>query len=442
MLLVLCLPAIAVAQAEFSGLPPPGAPTFDLDWAAFQKPGSDSACLEIYYRITNPHLSYIRRAPRPGERSAGAAVDSSTARPESYAAAYEMIAVVSSGEDRQVATVSTRENYTLASFSETRNPSGYIVNILTATVPLSDLDLTVTLADRISGSAHTVRRPVDLHQASGSDWVIGGPEFFDPDAKAPDQPQFRRADSGLVPNVTRSFAGRQDRLAMYVEVYTAAHRTARALLVEVDQRLGHHRRLDTIPLEPGRDLCPVFYRDPLSGFATGQARLRLTVVDSLGRELGVPVESSFWIDWSLAAMAADNWDEVVDMLVHIASADELKKLRATPLDEREAAFAAFWKSKDPSPETEENEWQEEYYRRIRFADLRFATPFRRGWQTDFGMVYVKYGEPDEIERHPFERGSKPYQVWYYYGQRRRFVFVDAKGNGEYDLQYPYDGIVR
>jgi GWxTD domain-containing protein len=441
-LLAMSVSTTARAQAEFSGLPPPGAPTFDLDWAAFRLPGIDSVRLEIYYRITNPHLSYIRRAPRPGEAPAPPSGDSGSAKAELYVAAYEMTAVVSSGEERQVATVSARENYALSGFAETRNASGYLVNILSTTVPPLDLELTATLTDRISGSAYTLTRPVDLRYASGAGFVLGGPEFFDPDAKAPDQPRFHRTSVGLVPNVTRSFAGRDDRLAMYLEVYTAAQPAARRLLIEIDQRLGRHHLIDTIELEQGKELLPVIYRNPLPGFAMGEARLHLTVADSVGRELGEPVETTFWIDWSLASTAAGNWDEVVDMLVHIAGADEMKKLRATPPGERQAAFAAFWKSKDPSPGTEENEWQEEYYRRIRFADLHFSTPIQRGWQTDFGMVYVKYGEPDEIERHPFERGSKPYQVWYYYGQQRRFVFADAKGNGEYELQYPYDGVIR
>ncbi|MEW5701944.1 MAG: GWxTD domain-containing protein [Candidatus Zixiibacteriota bacterium] len=428
-----------MAQPEFSGLPAPGAPVFDLDWAAFRAPGSDSALLEVYYRITNPHLSYVRRPPRPGEATGA---DTGMAKAENYVAAYEITAIVSSSDDRQVATMSARENYSLSSFAETRNPSGFLVNLLQATVPPADLDLTATLTDRIAGSTHTLSRPVDLRPMSGGRWVLGGPEFFDPDAVAPPEPRFHRTGSGLVPNVTRAFSGNTDRVAFYAEVYADAFPAARALRVEVNQRLGHHHLLDTVPLAVGQGVIPVIYRSPLPGFATGEARLHLTVVDSLGRELNEPLETSFWIDWSMSSLVSDNWEEAVDMLVHIAGADELKKLRNTPPDQREAAFTAFWKSKDPTPETEENEWEEEYYRRIRFADLRFSTPLRRGWKTDFGMVYVRYGEPDEIERHPFERGSKPYQIWYYYGQRRRFVFVDAKGNGEYELQYPYDGIVR
>jgi hypothetical protein len=52
-----------------------------------------------------------------------------------------------------------------------------------------------------------------------------------------------------------------------------------------------------------------------------------------------------------------------------------------------------------------------------------------------------YGHPDEVEKHPFERDREAYQWWYYYKLNRHFKFVD-RGDGEYELQPPYDGIIR
>jgi len=59
------------------------------------------------------------------------------------------------------------------------------------------------------------------------------------------------------------------------------------------------------------------------------------------------------------------------------------------------------------------------------------------------MVYIRFCEPDEVERHPFDSNNNyynsPWHVWYYYAAARRFVFADPRGNGDYELQYPYDG---
>ena len=441
---VFCLLALvseASGQVEFSNLPPPGVPVFDLDWAAFRV-GKDSIRVECYYKIVNPRLSYVRRTMKRSDAIPGATPSPGDTLGEYYVAAYEINAILSSDRDPQAATVSARENYALPTFEETRNPSGYLVNILTATVPPADYELAVTVTDRISSSSFTQKKTLPLRDAHGDRWPIGGPMFFDPTANAEGMDRFQRNGMCLVPSVTRAFAASNDRIAMYLEIYRDVALDVALLEIEAQQRFGKKRQVDTIPVTSSDEVIPVVYKSELVGFKTGEATLNLRLRNASGKVLGDALEIPFWVDWSMAGLVNDNWEEAVDMLVHIATHDDLKTLRSTPTEKRTAAFAAFWKSKDPSPETEHNEWQEEYYRRIRHADLHFTTAFMRGWRTDFGTVYAKYGEPDEVERFPFERGSKPYQLWHYYAQRRRFLFIDVNGNSEYRLQYPYDGRIR
>lgn len=438
---VLALVSEAFGQVEFSRLPPSGVPVFDLDWAAFRS-GNDSIRVECYYKIVNPRLSYVRRTMKHADASPGATYEPSDTVGEYYVGAYEINAILADERDPQAATVSARENYALTSFEETRNPSGFLVNILTVTVAPADYELSVTLTDRVSSSSFTQKKSLPLRDAYGDQWPIGGPMFFDPMANADGVARFHRNGLYLVPSVTRAFAASKDRIAMYFEIYRDVAPDAALLEIEADQRLGKKKQFDTIPVTSSENIIPVVYKSALAGFKTGEATLNLRLLNTSGDVLGDPMEVPFWVDWSTSGLVDENWEEAVDMLVHIATHDELKTLRATPQENRVDAFAAFWKSKDPNPETGDNEWQEEYYRRIRHADQRFTTAFRRGWRTDFGTVYVKYGEPDEVERFPFERGSKPYQIWNYYAQRRRFLFIDVNGNGEYRLQYPYDGRVR
>ena len=65
-----------------------------------------------------------------------------------------------------------------------------------------------------------------------------------------------------------------------------------------------------------------------------------------------------------------------------------------------------------------------------------------GWRTDRGRIYVKHGEPDEIDDYPFAPNSHPYQEWHYYhgGRYRKFTFLDENEDGDYRLIYPYDGL--
>jgi GWxTD domain-containing protein len=130
-----------------------------------------------------------------------------------------------------------------------------------------------------------------------------------------------------------------------------------------------------------------------------------------------------------------NLDLAIKQLKYVATDEEYRKLMKARPSQKEELFREFWAKKDPTPGTPTNEKMEEYYRRIRFANEQFSG-YRDGWETDMGMVYIIYGAPSEIERHPFDISTKPYEVWYYYDINRKFIFQDVEGFGEYRLVSP------
>jgi GWxTD domain-containing protein len=96
----------------------------------------------------------------------------------------------------------------------------------------------------------------------------------------------------------------------------------------------------------------------------------------------------------------------------------------------------FWLRRDPTPGTLENEYREEHYRRIAYANDRFGTDNVAGWKTDRGMIYIKFGPPDEKELHP--DAAPPRDVWLYrfiqgIGQNVKIEFVDESRTGEYRM---------
>jgi len=121
-------------------------------------------------------------------------------------------------------------------------------------------------------------------------------------------------------------------------------------------------------------------------------------------------------------------------------------------EEREQFIEQFWLRRDPTPDTVENEFKEEHYRRIAYANERFASG-KPGWRTDRGRIYVAWGPPDEIETHPsggsylrpWEEGGGttstfPFEIWRYrylegegLGQEIILEFVDPTMSGEYRL---------
>lgn len=129
-------------------------------------------------------------------------------------------------------------------------------------------------------------------------------------------------------------------------------------------------------------------------------------------------------------------DKAIDQLIYIARESELEYVRsATTEEDKRKRFLEFWAKRDPDVQTPRNELMEEYYGRIQYANQTF-THYLEGWRTDMGMIFIRFGTPDNIERHPFDVDNKPYEIWYFYQLNRQFIFVDETGFGDYRLRYP------
>jgi GWxTD domain-containing protein len=150
-------------------------------------------------------------------------------------------------------------------------------------------------------------------------------------------------------------------------------------------------------------------------------------------------ERKFISQWSDMPISLKDLDNAINQLLYIATSTELDHVKdAKTNDEKLKRFLAFWKSIDPSPRTVKNELMIEYYNRIKVANERYSH-YVEGWKTDMGMVFIIYGNPSVIDRHPFDSDSKPYEVWTYYEINRQYVFVDYTGFGDYRLTTPiYD----
>jgi len=119
-------------------------------------------------------------------------------------------------------------------------------------------------------------------------------------------------------------------------------------------------------------------------------------------------------------------------------------------DERESFIENFWERRNPNPSSPENEYKEEYYRRIAYANEHYASGIP-GWKTDRGRIYIMYGPPDETDSHPsggsYERpdsegggetSTYPFEQWRYryidgIGNNIILEFVDTTMTGEYHL---------
>jgi GWxTD domain-containing protein len=138
-------------------------------------------------------------------------------------------------------------------------------------------------------------------------------------------------------------------------------------------------------------------------------------------------------------------------VAYIITDEEKKAWKKLATDaEREQFIEAFWRRRDPDPDTELNEYLEEHYERVAYANQHFASGIP-GWKSDRGRIYIMYGPPHEKETHPtggsYERPSYhgggstttyPFEVWFYrylpgIGSGIEIEFVDPTGTGEYRI---------
>lgn len=141
-------------------------------------------------------------------------------------------------------------------------------------------------------------------------------------------------------------------------------------------------------------------------------------------------------------------DEDVRWIITDEERGAFKKLKTD--EEREQFIEQFWLRRDPDPDTPENEYREEYFRRIAYANEKFTSGIP-GWKTDRGHIYIAFGQADSVEAHPaggpyerplYEGGGQtstfPFEVWFYrhidnVGDGIEIEFVDPTMSGEYRI---------
>ena len=144
-------------------------------------------------------------------------------------------------------------------------------------------------------------------------------------------------------------------------------------------------------------------------------------------------------------------DQDVRWIITDTEAQAFKAL--TNDEERDQFIENFWQRRNPSPDSPDNEYKDEVYARIQYANEHFAAG-KPGWMTDRGHIYIAYGKPDDIDSHPsggeYERpmdeggGSTatfPFEVWHYryiegVGENIDLEFVDTCQCGDY--HYTFD----
>jgi GWxTD domain-containing protein len=409
------------AQTDFGYLEEGGGPVFSVDYASFREETGEKYRLEVYYKIFNNKLTFVKSDGK-------------------FKASYEIQLSVLNKVNKQVTGTSKEEEYTLHTYEETQSPADFLINMIDLALYSGRYKMRIKFIDRNSGSESTLEKNFIIPSRSNNKVMFSDIEFIREFSDSTQTSTFGKRGKKAIPSVDRNFGDSDPTLRIYYEIYGVPKESLKYdLAYEIYDPSHNFSRRETTQVQIGPETFYRFDSLSLAGVPGGNYFLSIRLLEN-HKEI-TKIEESFQIEWSFLSMLKNDYPRFIDQLRYIASDEEIKKLKQAKEDERMQKWLEFWKSKDPTPNTPENELKDEYYRRLKYANENFAISNKEGWETDMGMVYIVYGHPDEVEKHPFEREEKAYQWWYYYKSNRHFLFVD-RGDGEYELQPPYDGKIR
>lgn len=388
--------------------------------ASFKGDSAGLARLEVYYQVYPYQLSFVRDEGQ-------------------YKARYAINAVVKK-DDKQIDAREREDMVAVESYAETKDESMFVVNGFVFHVEPGKYRLVAALTDLNASSTIDLETDLEVPDFTADKPSLSGIEFAREISSIDEPSPFDKGAWRVIPAPSRRYGQGSYMLEFYYEYYDQFQSDSVQFIYEI--RTKRNDVVYSQAIDKPRNESHA-YADSISLEKLGPGPYDLIVAVPTGKkDKFITATGGFELVWSSSELVKNDFNAAVDQLQYIASAREMDDLRDLPEDQRIAKWNEFWKSKDPSPGTEENELKSEYYRRLAYANRRFSVSNKLGWKTDMGMIHIIYGEPDDIERHPFDIDTKPYELWYYYNPRRRFLFIDVRGYGEYELQYPYDGDIN
>lgn len=308
-------------------------------------------------------------------------------------------------------------------FSASRSPNTSLVERRTFTLPPGAYELRVVVRDLLGEMQSTSRRSVTVPdysrvQAGFSDLELGVVD----------------SSGAFFPVPTRRFGLDVERLAARAALFDRRPGDwprRYAFRWRLRDQDGAELAAGTREVEVDRSADPVVVRPDRSDLFLGQYTFEVELIE--GRER-LRVERSFEVEESGPPRGRE-FERMLEPLSYIAEGPELEALRSAPAEAQAEAWEAFWRRRDPTPETVRNETMIEFFRRVRYADTHFQG-FGSGWRSDMGRIYIRHGAPDQVESRPPSATSVQVEIWYYNQPYRRFVFADREGFGRFVLVSP------
>lgn len=416
-----------------------GIAPFEVDFASFADTSGKSR-LEVYYKLRNVGFTFIKRA-------------------SGYEAAYDLEIEVQGPDGREAGGNRGSETFTVADYGETQNPDNYRINAAHFFVYPGTYKVKIEVRDQNSGEHSSTSRKMEVPDFKKSPLALSNLLLVGTFADTAELVLFQKTGRTLIPSITRAYGNPDTALPFYFELYANPPGKSCLLIYEIVQRYKGTWVGESARVQPQEYRTPFLADLSVTNLPPGQYRLKVALYEG-GKERAKR-EAEFRVNWNWGTALKHNFDNVLLLLSYFSRQSDLKELKKTPLEKRLETWEKFWKERDPTEATVENEAREEFERRVLFADSYFGHMGQPGWRTDMGKIYIRYGEPDQVdEDRTGQRNTSPHvddvdhysstitrirqtghpnQTWYYFNHRRAFYFEDVTGSGSWVLKPPLDG---
>lgn len=388
---------------------------FDYDLVNFAAEERQLSRLECYVKVTYSELQFIK------------------ASKEKFRATYETAVKILNSRGEDVDETSFKDDVEIDDLRFSSSTTRFKMNKVEFDLPPGDYQVVIRMEDLETNRKAEQQAQIQLRDYSNEELAVS-------DILMLDNYVTKGKDMTFRPRVSNE-QNPQMKLFAYFEVYDVPPSDSFSVEYEVQDA-----EKNVVQSEHFRNVSAGRMTRNVVDIATenlmhGSYVLRVHVRDG---EAEASTEKPF--NWYIAGLPLTftNIEQAIDALRYIATKKEMLRLKKSPRKKKYTEFVAFWKHRDPTPETAENEYRREYYRRISYANEAYQGFRKEGWKTDRGWVYVMLGPPDSIEREPYNqrfapspgRTIKAIEVWVYYKYNRQFVFFDENGFGDYTLENP------
>lgn len=393
-------------------------PQFYVDAMSFAADDSAASRVDLYIQVPYDQLQFVKEQNQ-------------------YAARYEIQVNIIAGDHSSITEKLWNEEVRVNDFSLTQKKSAY--NLTQRSVVISPGSYTVRtqIRDLESKKTSVNQRPLIVDNYSAGSLCIS-------DVMLVNRVTAEGEKRNIVPNVSGTLEDKVNAFYVFFEIYHAAARESLQVRYTVRDAKGKLKFNQVQHYLPKGSKTQLITKFDSINYTVGTYTLsvELSAVSSTGEIVTVAKQKKISVHWFGVPLNITDLDLAVKQTRYIATVKEFDAMNDAPNEEeKRKLFEAFWKKRDPSPDTKRNENMEEYFSRVAYANEHFSH-YQAGWKTDMGMVFILFGAPDNVERHPFDIDTKPYELWSYYEYNRTLLFIDESGFGDYRLDSPIGDMLQ